>query len=188
MKMSKAKQTRDRLQEEAVRLFAERGFDSVTVDEVAQAAGVSHMTFFRHFPTKESVVLDDPYDPLLVAAVAGQDPTLPPLERVSRAILEAWDELPEPSDYLTRTRIELAASHAALRSGIWENNQRTANSIADALTATGTDPLEAKVAAGAVLGSITVALFDWAENAMTGSLGDRVRAALEILSPERSTA
>ncbi|MGD2061270.1 MAG: TetR family transcriptional regulator [Acidimicrobiia bacterium] len=186
--MSRAQKTRDRLQEEAVRLFAERGFDSVTVEEVARAAGVSHMTFFRHFPTKESVVLDDAYDPLLAKAVARQDPSLPPLERVRRAILEAWGELPEPSDHLTRTRIELAASHPSLRSGVWENNQRTADSIVEALTVAGVEPLEAKVAAGAVLGSITVALFDWAEDARTGSLGDRVRAALEILSPETSTA
>jgi AcrR family transcriptional regulator len=45
-------------------LFLRDGYDATTVAAIARAAGVSHMTFFRHFPTKESVVLDDPYDPV----------------------------------------------------------------------------------------------------------------------------
>lgn len=179
--MSKAERTKRRLQEEAIRLFTERGFDSVTVDEVAAAAGVSHMTFFRHFSTKESVVLDDPYDPILGQAVARQDPSLTSLERVSLAILDAWEGMEEPDDDLTRARIELAASHTSLRAGVWENNLRTADILVDALVSTGSDPLEARVAAGAVMGSITAALFDWAENEDAGSLGDRIRTAMRLV-------
>lgn len=63
--MTRAEKPRRSLQDHAIRLFGQRGFDNVTVEEVARAAGVSHMTFFRHFPTKESVVLDDPYDPVI---------------------------------------------------------------------------------------------------------------------------
>ncbi len=79
--MNRAQLTHQRLQDTAIRLFEERGFDDVTVEEVATAAGVSHMTFFRHFPTKESVVLDDPYDPLIGEAVARQDPQVPVVQR-----------------------------------------------------------------------------------------------------------
>lgn len=182
LRMSRAEVTRRRLQEEAIRLFGERGFDSVTVEEVARSAGVSHMTFFRHFPTKDSVVLDDPYDPLLAVAVARQDPSLPALERVRLAFLEAWKEIEEPDDELTRSRIELAAAHPSLRAGVWENNQRTADSLVTTLHETGVGMLEARVASGAVLGSLTAALFDWAEDEEAGSLGDRVRTALEMLA------
>ena len=181
--MDRAAATRQLLQEHALRLFSERGFDGVTVEEVARAAGFSHMTFFRHFPSKEAVVLDDPYDPVLGATVARQDRRLPALERVRRAVLEAWEDSDEPDDGLTRVRIELAASHPSLRAKVWENNRRTEEVIVDALTSSGVAPLEAKVAAGAVLGSLTAALFDWAENGDSDTLGERVRRSLEILAP-----
>lgn len=176
--------TRQRLQEEALRLFSERGFDDVTVDEVARAAGVSHMTFFRHFPTKESVVLDDPYDPLLGMAVRAQDQNLPPLERVRRGLIEAWQSLDEPDDDMTRRRIELAASNPSLRARVWENNLKTEQVIVEALTAGGADHLDAGIAAGAVLGAVTAALFHWAEQPGDSSLGDRLRHAMSLLGPE----
>lgn len=180
--MNRGEETRSRLQEVALRLFTAHGFDNVTVEEVARAAGFSHMTFFRHFPTKEAVVLDDPYDPVLGAAIAAQDRALPPLERVRRAVLEAWEGLDEPGDELTRARIELAASHPSLRAKVWENNRATEQVMVDALTGTGVPGLEAHVAAGAVLGALTAALFDWAADDRGDTLGDRVRQAMSLLS------
>jgi len=51
-------QTRARIREVANRLFIERGYDSVTVAEVARQAGVSSVTVFNHFPRKEDLFLD----------------------------------------------------------------------------------------------------------------------------------
>jgi AcrR family transcriptional regulator len=48
---------RDELRSIAVGLFAERGFDDVTVDDIAEAAGISARTFFRYFATKDEVIL-----------------------------------------------------------------------------------------------------------------------------------
>lgn len=180
--MSRAERTRQRLQEEALRLFSERGFDRVTVEEVARAAGVSHMTFFRYFPTKESVVLDDPYDPIIGEAVASQNPSLPALERVRLALLDAWQSVDQPGGDVTRRRIELAERHPSLRARVWENNRQTEEVIVAALTNTGTPRFEAAVAAGAVLGALTAALFDWGERG-EASLGDLVVDALEQLAP-----
>jgi AcrR family transcriptional regulator len=140
------------------------------------------MTFFRHFPTKEAVLMDDPYDDLLAAAVAAQPADLRSLERVRRAILGAWEHLPEPADDQTRARIALVVGHPGLEAAALANTRRTQSVIAEALAASGASRLEREVAAGACLGALTAALFDWAAHDGGGGLGERVRAALALLS------
>ena len=104
-------------------LFLRDGYDATTVAAIARAAGVSHMTYFRHFPTKESVVLDDPYDPVIAERVAGQPAELPALERVRRGLAQSWADVPEPVDAEVRARIRLVAGHPGLRARMWENTQ-----------------------------------------------------------------
>ncbi|MFJ9413839.1 TetR/AcrR family transcriptional regulator [Streptomyces sp. NPDC101227] len=72
----KKAQTRKALADAAVRLFTERGFDSVGVREVAEAADVSLSTLFKHFPSKEALVfdLDADVESALVAAVRDRAP------------------------------------------------------------------------------------------------------------------
>jgi AcrR family transcriptional regulator len=71
-------QTRARISEVATRLFLERGFDAVTVAEVAREAGVSSVTVFNHFPRKEDLLLDRAVDAieLLRSAVRDRAPGL----------------------------------------------------------------------------------------------------------------
>ena len=63
----------------------------------------------------------------------------------------------------------------------WSNNRKTEQVIIDALTSTGVPLLDARVAAGAVMGALMAALLDWGEHEDAGTLGDRVRQALEML-------
>lgn len=58
-----------RIQEEAIGQFEERGFDRVTVDQIAEAAEVSPSTIYRYFGTKEGLVLRDEYDDVVFGAV-----------------------------------------------------------------------------------------------------------------------
>lgn len=60
----KKRLTRDRLEEAAQRLVAQRGYDSTTIDDIARAAGVSPRTFFRYFATKDEVVIGDQVEAL----------------------------------------------------------------------------------------------------------------------------
>ena len=178
--MARAEETRQRLQRQALALFEEHGFDEVTVEDVARAAGVSHMTFYRHFATKEAVVLDDPYDPAIGEAIAQQRAGLPTVARVAAGILAAWDGTARADEAQVRARLRLAANHPALRARAWENNHRTEQAVVAALVGTGVDALEARLAAGAVLGALTAALLDWAERD-DGTLDERLRRALHVI-------
>ena len=175
---SRSERTQAQLQQTALRLFSERGFDEVTVEEIAATAGVSHMTFYRHFPTKESVVLDDPYDPVIGEAVAGQDRELPPLQRVRMGFLEVLGQMDSSGDDAVRIRVRLAIDNPSLRARIWENNHRTESVIVSALATTGVAERDAAVAAGAVLGATTAALLDWAGAESEQSLSAALSEAL----------
>ncbi|GII83878.1 TetR family transcriptional regulator [Sphaerisporangium siamense] len=74
----KKRRTKEAIREAAMRLFMERGFDAVTVAEVAAAAEVAKVTLFKYFPTKESLILesaaaDDP-TPIVAARPPGVTP------------------------------------------------------------------------------------------------------------------
>lgn len=169
-------------------LFVQQGFDETTVAQIAEAAGVSQMTFFRYFPTKDAVIFDDPYDPVIADFVAAQDPGLPALERVRLGLLTAWGSVPGPADAATRERIGLIAGHGRLAAGVWENNRRTEDLIVEALTATGVGRVEARVAAGACLGGLTAALLDWASAPDGQELRDRINTALDLIGESGRTS
>ena len=185
--MTKKERTRARLQAVAIRLMSDHGYGATTVDQIAAAADVSTMTFFRHFPSKDLVILDDPYDPMIGAAIAAQPATLPALDRVCLGLLAAWAQLPEPDHDDSRERVRIIAKTPELRARVWERNAITRELIVDALTRTGVDRLSADVAAGACLGALEAALLDWGLSD-DGTLGDRVAFALGILRSDSAVA
>jgi AcrR family transcriptional regulator len=85
--------TRARISEVATRLFLERGFDTVTVAEVAREAGVSSVTVFKHFPRKEDLLLDRSGDAveLLRSAVRDRAPGVDVLVSLRDATLRLID-------------------------------------------------------------------------------------------------
>ncbi|MFV9455369.1 TetR/AcrR family transcriptional regulator [Rhodococcus sp. NM-2] len=180
--MSKSARTRSRIQSTAIALFTAQGYDATTVDQIAATAGVSQMTFFRHFPTKDAVLLDDPYDPVIAACVARQPCSHSALERACDGLAQAWRTVPEADLGDVRTRMRIVTSHPRLRARMWETNLVTQRAITDALRASGAGRLEAEVAAGACMGALSAALTDWAESG-TGTLGERITFALTALVP-----
>src|SRR5438477_8916763 len=76
LRETKKLQRREQIAGEAMRLFVMRGFDHVTVAEVAAAAGVSEKTVFNYFPTKEDLFFDEvsAREAALVAAIRGRAP------------------------------------------------------------------------------------------------------------------
>jgi AcrR family transcriptional regulator len=86
----KKHQTRIALKKAALDLFEQRGFDEVTVEEIAEAAMVSPRTFFRYFETKAEVVFA--YSPEVIGRVEEEIATgAPVLESVRRGFLDGAD-------------------------------------------------------------------------------------------------
>jgi AcrR family transcriptional regulator len=87
-------QTRAKISQVATRLFLERGFDEVTVAEVAREAGVSSVTVFKHFPRKEDLLLDRQVDAadVLRAAVRNRAPGVDVVASLREATLRLVDE------------------------------------------------------------------------------------------------
>lgn len=178
----KAARTKARLQQIGLDLIAAVGYDAVTVEEIAQASGVSHMTFFRHFPTKQSLVLQDPFDPAIAAAVAAQPGDLPALARACRGVRTALVGIDLAGEELIRVRVRISATTPSLTAGTWANTVATQAAVADAL-AEHSPPYESTIAAAATIGALTAAVLDWGVRTETSSLKDHLLAALNILDP-----
>lgn len=103
-----------RIQSVALDLFEERGFDAVTVEQIAEASDVSPSSVYRYFGTKEQIVLWDEFDPemdaMLGAALTDEVP-LAGLRRIMMGIVDAMT--PEDERRLVR-RLRLALTSAAL--------------------------------------------------------------------------
>jgi AcrR family transcriptional regulator len=181
---SKRERTRERIAGCALELFDRRGFEATTVAQVAAAAGVTEMTVFRHFPAKELLVLEDPYDPYIVAGIAGQPLELGPLARTVHGLRRAWSALPEPSSATVRRRVRIVADSETLRAAMWRVNATTERLIVEQLVGDGAEVLAARVAASAVLAALTAALFEWAHDD-DAVLADVLTTALETLEGDR---
>src|SRR6516225_3488116 len=90
--------TRQAIRREAFRLFDANGYAATTVEQIADAADVSPSTFFRYFPSKETLLLADDLDPLILAAFEAQPPDLSLIQAFRRAYVAVMAHL--PSDQL----------------------------------------------------------------------------------------
>lgn len=179
----KKAQTRRNIQEHALRLFLSQGYDNTTVEEIATAAGVSHMTFFRYFPTKESVVESDDYDPLIARLIEERPPEEDALTALQKALGQGLASIYEADKeaLLVRTRLILATP--ALRARQWRNQHATEQLFTDALTARQptADPLRIRVLAAASLAALTTALTVWVDGEGSAHLPTLIDDAFDAL-------
>jgi AcrR family transcriptional regulator len=151
----KKARTRASLREHALRLFREQGYHATTVEQIAAAAEVSPSTFFRYFPTKEDVVLQDDMDTRMMEAFARQPPELSPIAAVRAAMREAWDSFTPAEWVQIQESGRLSMSVPEIRARAMNEFSRTISVIAGAVAArTGrcADDLQVRVLAGAVIG------------------------------------
>jgi AcrR family transcriptional regulator len=151
----KKAKTRAALQQQALRLFRERGYEATTVDEIADAAEVSSSTFFRYFPTKEDVVLYDALDPLLFEAFEAQPADLSPVGALRATMREVFGAA--PADVLAQQdeRAALILSVPELRMRMLDEFARSMLLFADVVAkrvGRQSDDLAVRALVGAVVG------------------------------------
>jgi len=151
----KKARTRWAIQEEALKLFREQGYQATTIDQIAAAADISPSTFFRYFPTKEDVVLYDQFDPQLIEAFLAQPAELSPVAAVRRAMQLVFEQAPAAETEREFQRHELARSVPELRARMLDGFVSGLELFADALakrTGRRTDDPAVRTLAGAIIG------------------------------------
>lgn len=174
----KKRETRQRISDVATMLFAARGFDAVTVAEVAEAADVSKMTVFNYFPRKEDLLLDRHEDRLARLRTAVRErpagePVATALRRHNHELLEAGHPLsgalPQAIPFY-----EIIQNSRALQNRVLEQEREAEDVLAELLTEEYGDPVRARLAA-ALLAAANGAIY---RLALEGVLAGHTRSRL----------
>ena len=134
----KKEKTRDALIASAIHQFARRGFDHVTVEEIAASCDVSPRTFFRYFASKEDVLFadSDARCEHLLASLAEQDPDASPLQALEAAVRLVAEDYAEQNEVL-RARHAIVTATPSLRTRAAERHQGWESSIIQQLRSSG---------------------------------------------------
>jgi AcrR family transcriptional regulator len=177
----KKDRTRRTLQAEAVRLFAEKGFQATTIEEIAAAAEVAPRTFFRYFPTKEDVVFWSEHQPMLAGHVASRPDHEPAAQALRHGLTDGLATFYEQDRERLLARSKLACRTPALQPR-WRQQQADlavgmAQTLADRL-GVHADDLEIRAIAAAIAAALFVAIEDWQAHDGQGDLRGLIDRAL----------
>lgn len=173
---------RGRLEQAAFDLFIERGFEQVTVAEIAERAGLTERTFFRYFADKREVffagagALRD----LMVSAVASAPPGAPPIDAIAAALDAAGAVFGEHSAG-PRKRQAVLAAHAELRERELIKLASLAADLASALRTRGVGDPAASLTAEAGIAVFKIAFERWIAAPDGTDLTQVMRASLDEL-------
>ena len=179
----KKERTREAIQRAALRLVAQQGYDATTCEQIAAAAEVSPATLFRYFATKEDLVLQDLYDPLIAEAVRARPRAEAPLTAVRNGIGAAFAAVYETDVEEIRQRTALIMAVPALRARSREQVESLVSVLADALgdrMGRPGDDLRVRAAASACAAAVATAVEHWAVEG--GDLPALVDSALDALA------
>jgi AcrR family transcriptional regulator len=160
----KKARTRAALREHALRLFGEQGYQRTTVEQIAAAAEVSPSTFFRYFPTKEDLVLQDDMDTRMVEAFERQPPGLGPIAAVRAATREVIESYSEADLDVLRQTSAISMTVPEVRARTMDEFARTIAVVSEALAKRAgrpADDLAVRTIAGAIIGVIMSITMPW---------------------------
>lgn len=156
---------RDAIFDAAIELFVARGFDETTVEEVAQAAGVSRASYFRYFSSKDDLLAQNvlKYGLALREAIRACPPSFTPLDIMRETVLSvAKQSVNHPR---TRQVIDIskrsASATQAHMSRMIEVEDGVAAAFAERIGRSSKDELEPRLLAALTLSAMNVAIMSW---------------------------
>ena len=173
---------RGRLEQAALELYVERGFEQTTVAEIAERAGLTERTFFRHFADKREVLFAGAgaLQELLVTAVVGAPDSVAPLDAVAVAVEAAGAVLQERREY-ARQRQAVIDANAGLQERELIKLASLASALADALRRRGVTDPAASLTAEAGIAVFKIAFEHWISETSPPGLPQLIRESLDEL-------
>jgi AcrR family transcriptional regulator len=173
---------RGRLAQAALELYGERGFELTTVAEIAERAGLTERTFFRHFADKREVLFAGAgtLQEVVVNAVAGAPDSSTPIDAATAGIVAAGAVLQEGREY-SRQRQAVIAANTELQERELIKLASLASAIADALRRRGVGEPAASLSAEVAIAVFRIAFERWVEDTGPQDFAQLIRESLDEL-------
>ena len=180
---------RGRLEQAALELYAERGFDQTTVAEIAERAGLTERTFFRHFADKREVLFwgQDALTELMTKAISSAPESASPIEAVGRA-LHATGEMLEGRREHARRRQKVIDANPGLQERELIKLASVAAAMAEALRHRGVAEATATLTAETAVAVFKVAYGRWLNASRRKDLTDVISDSLDELKALTATS
>jgi AcrR family transcriptional regulator len=173
---------RGRLEQAAMELYSERGFEQTTVAEIARRAGLTERTFFRHFADKREVLFwgAGALQELFVSTVASAPDSAAPLDAVAAALDAAGALLQERREF-ARRRQAIITANAELQERELIKLARLSAAVADTLRQRGVSDPAASLTAEAGIAVFRISFEAWISDTSQRDLSQHIRESLDEL-------
>ncbi len=167
----------------AVELFAARGYEHVSVVEIAERAGLTKRTFFRHFADKREILSSgqDAYREMFATAIAGAPAEATPIEAIGAALAAFADGLADDRREFLAKRQAVIADNPELQERDLLKSAALTTAMADALVARGVEQCTASVAANIGALALGDAFHRWLQPSNRTSMARLAEQALRDL-------
>jgi AcrR family transcriptional regulator len=182
LRQRKKERARHAIQEAALRLFEQQGYDNTTVEEIAASAEASPSTVYRYFETKDEIVFWDRWDPVIAAALKNRPNGEQPVDSLMALMEELWPRMAVEAGVMQR-RVRLILSEPALKSHMGDHFDSGVDLVVRILAErTGLDEydLGLRVVVNSFMAALMVALTTWGRDG--GDLLDLAKNAMSIVA------
>ncbi|MEV4130018.1 helix-turn-helix domain-containing protein [Nocardia sp. NPDC049707] len=174
---------RGRLEQSALELYRENGFESTTVAEITKRAGLTERTFFRHFADKREVLFAgaSALQEALVRSVHEAPAAMPPIEAIATALTQVADTVFEQRREFAWQRRAVIAANAELQERELIKLATLATALAEALRGRGVIDPAASLAAEAGIAVFKIAFESWVGDSGKHTLSQLIRESVDEL-------